>query len=229
MPQNTPEYRQQLAQEGRHTELFQALKEVLQTTPDDPNLLYNTGLSAYLSGQFAEAAAHWTRLKNLVPQDFQVRAKLVQAYEALHDPISRDAERAELFALYNQLAASANKPAHYCRDQFRVGEWTVLAYEHFELVGDMAVRYGFQVFRGSGQKPEFMLSLGSYAATNQYMHQRSMLQLDADNFHLEPDERLFHLDEYRDNAHRTLAFYKNEPPYDIVKAAVQETLRQSDA
>ena len=229
MPHNTPEYRQQLAQEGRHVELFQALKEVLETAPDNPNLLYNTGLSAYLSGQFAEAATYWTRLKNLVPQDFQVRAKLVQVYEALQDSSARDAERAELFALHDQLETDANKPAHYCRDQFRVGERTVLVYEHFELVGDMAVRYGFQVFRGGGQKPECTLSLGSYATTNQYMHQRSMLQPNASHFHLEPDERLFHLDEYRDNAHRTLAFYKNEPPYDVVKAAVQEILCQPDA
>ena len=218
MLQNTPEYRQQLAQEGRHAELFQAFKEVLETAPDNLNLLHNTALSAYLSGQFAEAAAYWTRLKNLAPQDFHVRAKLVQAYEALQDSSARDAERAELFELYDQLEANADKPAHYCRDQFSVGEWTVLAYEHFELVGDMAVRYGFRVFQSGEKKPAYTLSLGSYATTNRYMRQRGTLQ---------PGERLFHLDEYRDNMHRTLALYNNEPPYEIVKTAVQEALRQS--
>ena len=219
MPQNTPEYRKQLIREGRHAELFQALQEVLETTPDDPGLLYNVGLSAYLSGQFAEAAICWRRLKAQVPQDFQVRAKLVQVYEVLQNFSDRDAERDELLALHNQRKADRNMPAYYCRDQFTVGDWAIRAYENFELVGDMAVRYTFHIFRAGEQKPEYTISLGSYAATNQYMHERGTLQ---------PDERFFHLDEYRaGGTHRSLRFYKTEPPYNAVKSAVQDILRQT--
>ena len=219
MPQNTPEYRTQLIREGRHAELFQALEEMLETAPGDPSLLYNAGLSAYLSGQFAEAANCLRRLKAQVPQDFQVRVKLVQVYEALQNFGDRDAERDELLALYNQRKADRNMPASYCRDQFAVGDWAVQAFEHFELVGGMAVRYTFSIFRAGEQKPEYTISLGSYAATNQYMRERGTLQ---------PDERLFHLDEYRaDGAHRSLRFYKNEPPYNAAKSAVQDILRQT--
>jgi tetratricopeptide (TPR) repeat protein len=219
MPQNTPEYRAQLLREGRHAELFQALQEVLETTPDDPSLLYNIGLSAYLSGQFAEAAIYWRRLKAQVPQDLQVRAKLVQVYEVLQNFSDRDAERDELLALYSQRKADRNTPDRYCRDQFTVGDRAVQAFEHFELDGDMAKRYTFYIFRAGEGKPEYFISLGSYAATNQYMRERGMLQ---------PDERLFHLDEYRaGGAHRSLSFYKSEPPYNVVKSAVQDILRQT--
>jgi tetratricopeptide (TPR) repeat protein len=219
MPQNTPEYRVQLMQEGRHAELFEALRELLEITPDDPGLLYNVGLSAYLSGQLAEAASYWSQLKARAPQHLEVRAKLVQVYEALQDPSARDAEREGLLALYNERKADPQRPANYCRDQFTVGDWAVRALENFEFGGDMAVRYTFYVFRPGEERPAYWISLGSYAATNQYMRERGQLQ---------PDERLFHLDEYRPGgAHRSLGFYKGEPPYDFVKRVVQDVLRQT--
>ena len=218
MPQNTPGYREQLMREGRHAELFQALLAGLEITPDDPSLLYNIGLSAYLSGQFAEAARYWKQLKALTPQDLQVRAKLVQVYERLRNLSDRDAERDELLALHSQQEAGPNRPTNYCRDQFAVGDWAVRAYENFEFAGDLAVRYVFYIFRAGEQQPEFTISLGSYAATSEYMRQRGTLQ---------PDERAFHLDEYRPGAHRSLGFFETEPSYDVVKSAVQDHLRQT--
>ncbi len=120
MSQKTPEYLAQLAQEGRHTELLQIFQEMLQTAPDDPTLLYNAGLSAYLLGQFAESIDYLKRLKALAPQDLKVRAKLVQAYEALERFGERDAKRGELVALVGQQPPSPDRPTHYCRDQFTV-------------------------------------------------------------------------------------------------------------
>jgi hypothetical protein len=182
-------------------------------------LLYNVSLSACRSGQFAEAAHYLRRLKVLAPQDLQVRAKLVQAYEALQDLEEREAERDELLALYNQQKADPNTPDKYCRDEFTVEGRVVQAFEHFELAGDMAKRYTFYIFGAGEQKPEYFISLGSYATTNEYMRQRGTLQ---------PGERLFHLDEYRaGGGHRALGFYKGEPPYSAVKSAVQDILRQT--
>jgi tetratricopeptide (TPR) repeat protein len=217
-PENTPEYREQLIREGRHPELFQAFREMLETSPDDPDLLYNVSLSAYRSGQFAEAGKYLRQLKDRVPQDFRARAMLVQVYEALENLDQRDTERDELQALYGQQEADPNRPANYCRDQFTVGDVAVQAFEHFELVGDMAVRYIFYVFCAGEKKPTYTISLGSYAATNEYMRQRGTLQ---------PDERVFHLDENRPDGHRSLGFYTGEPPYAVVKRAVQDILRQA--
>jgi tetratricopeptide (TPR) repeat protein len=221
MLHNTPEYRQQLAQEGRHAEALQAFRDALETKPDDPTLLFNAGLSAYLSGQFAPATAYWTRLKKLTPQDLQVRAKLVQAYEALGNSTARNAERAELFALRNRIKVDRSRPTQYCRDLFRVGEWDVQAGENFDFAGDWAVRYTFYIFQRGEPKPAYVLSLGSYAMTNQLMHERGELQ---------PGERAFHLDEYHpDGRHHTRAFFKNEPPYEAVKTIVQRLLSETQA
>jgi hypothetical protein len=190
---------------------------MLEATPDDPSLLYDVSLSAYRSGKFAEAANYLRKLKAQAPQDLRARAKLIQVYEALESFDERDAERDELLALYGQQKADRNRPVNYCRDQFTVGDVAVQAFEYFELVGDMAVRYVFYIFRPGEQEPEYTISLGSYAATNQYMRQRGMLQ---------PDERLFHLDENRADGHRALGFYTGEPPYDVIKGVVQDILRQ---
>jgi tetratricopeptide (TPR) repeat protein len=217
-PQNTPEYREQLLREGRHAELFQVFRRMLAVSPDDPNLLYNVSLSACRSSQFAEAGDHLRRLKDQVPRDFRARAMLVQVYEALERFDERDAERDELLTLYSQQKAAPDRPTDYCRDQFTVGDTAVQAFEHFELVGDMAVRYVFYVFGAGEKKPTYTISLGSYVATNEYMRQRGTLQ---------PDERVFHLDENRPDGHRSLGFYTGEPPYDEVKRAVQDILRQT--
>ncbi len=217
-PENTPEYREQLIREGRHAELFQAFQEMLEASPDDPGLLYNVSLSAYRSGQFAEAGNYLRQLKARVPQDFRARAMLVQVYEALEKFDERDTERDELLALYSQQKANPNRPTDYCRDQFTVGDVAVQAFERFELTGDMAVRYTFYIFCAGDKEPTYTISLGSYAVTNEYMRQRGILQ---------PDERIFHLDENRADGHRSLGFYTGEPPYDVVKSAVQDILRQT--
>jgi tetratricopeptide (TPR) repeat protein len=217
-PQNTPEYREQLVREGRHAELFQAFREMLAASPDDPGLLYDVSLSAYRSGQFAEAGNYLRQLKALAPQDFGTRAMLVRVYEALGNSGQRDAEREELLALYGQQKAGPNRPAHYCRDQFTVGDVAVQAFEYFELVGDMAVRYMFYILCAGDNKPTYTISLGSYAATNEYMRQRGALQ---------PGQRIFHLDKNGPDGHRSLGFYTGEPPYDVVKSAVQDALRQT--
>lgn len=218
MPQNTPVYRAQLAREGRHAELFQALEEVLQANPDHPGLLYDAGLSAYRSEKFAEAADYLRKSKAQAPQDLRARAKLVQVYETLESFGCRDAEREELLALVGLQKDDPNRPANYCRDQFAVGDWAVQVVENFELVGDMAVRYSFFVIRAGEKRPAYRISLGTCALTNQHMRESGRLQ---------PEERVFHHDEYRAGGHRLLGFFKGEPPYKVIEDAVLEILRQT--
>ena len=219
MPQITAEYIQQLAREERHGELFQAFQELLKHNPGNPSLLHNASLSAFRSGHYAEAIDYLGQLKAQVPQDFNVRAKLIQAYEADQDDSARDAERDELFALYNQVKADPQTPKRYCRDEFEVGDLTVQAFEYFELLGEMAKRYDFYIFQAREPKPDYLISFGSYEQTNQYMQESGRLQ---------PGQRAFHLDEYRPGGvHRSLAFCTGEPPYHVVKNVVLDVLRQS--
>jgi hypothetical protein len=124
------------------------------------------------------------------------------------------------YTLYQQLKADPQTPPYYLRDQFQVGVWRVMVVEYFELLGPTAVRYKFLVHRGQAQSPEYTLSLGSYEITNEFARQRGQLQ---------PGERLFHLDEYRPGRHAGLGFFKNEPPYDAIKAAVCKIIARGDS
>jgi cytochrome c-type biogenesis protein CcmH/NrfG len=83
MPLNTHEYREQLICEGRISEASQAFKEAVESAPRNPNLLFNAGMGAFLTGRVAEAAAYWTRVKDVVPQDIPIRARLIQVYDQL--------------------------------------------------------------------------------------------------------------------------------------------------
>ena len=100
-----------------------------------------------------------------------------------------------------------------CRDRFAVGHVAVQAFERLKLAGGVAVRY---VFHAGDKRPSHTLSLGSYATTNECLRQHGALQ---------PGERIFHLDENRPDGHRSLSFYRGEPPYDVVRRAVHDVLR----
>ena len=112
MTLNTPEYRERLIQEGRFVEAYRAFREAAAADPQNANLMFNAGLGAFITGELPEAAAYWTKVKELVPQDLPIRAKLVQVYELLHDTARREAERAELHALYQLLKANPQTPAY---------------------------------------------------------------------------------------------------------------------
>jgi tetratricopeptide (TPR) repeat protein len=208
-----------LMDKGQYAEALAAFRKALGVRPDDPALQYNGGLAAYLAGEFTTAAELWERLRKADPADWQVRAKLVQAYQALGKLDARDVARKELFALRASGAdAELAEQAFYCRDQFETAGQRVMVFEHFELKGDRAVRYAFVVLGADGEE-EFHISLGSYESTNRFWRQTTQPP---------PDEgqRLFHLDGYYSWGHATYGFYSPEPSYDDVRAAVEKILRK---
>jgi tetratricopeptide (TPR) repeat protein len=218
-PENTPEYRQTLVEQGKYPEAFRAYKEALEQDPKDPTLLYNTGLMAYLSGQPKEAVVHWSRLKEIDPDDWQLRTKLIQAYEASGQRKERDAERAGLLKLRKESAdEELRKLRFFCRDQFTVSNARVMVFEYFELAGDEPIRWSFNVFEADGRTVKARYTLGSYKTTNAIAREQKLIK---------PGERLFHLDGYKQGgkAHELFAFFVGEPDYDTVKAAVLEILQ----
>ncbi len=96
MKANTLGQPAQLIQEGRLPETYQAFREAVRAEPDNPKLLFNTGMGAYLLHLWAEAAEYWTRVKVRQPDDISVRARLVQVQELLDNRAARDLERAGL-------------------------------------------------------------------------------------------------------------------------------------
>src|SRR5262245_6573611 len=160
-----------------HAEALATFQRTLETDPDNRTALYNAGMAAYLAGQPAFSVEYWGRLKALEPNDWRVRSKLIQAYEAVGKRAERDAERAQLY----QLRATTDddelkKARHYCRDQFAIGPTRVMAFEFFDLVGETPIRYSFDVLDESGQGVVARYVLGSYAQTNAIALETGQLQ-----------------------------------------------------
>ncbi len=220
-PENTAEYRAQLAEEKRYAEAFEAYAEALSKDPTNPSLLYNTGLMAYLSEKHEEAIAPWSKLKELEPNDWQVRAKLIQAYEASGQKTERDDERLGLLKLRKSTKdRQFRKAKFYCRDQFSEGDLRILVFEYFELQGDNPIRLDFVVTTAEGESTQTRYTLGSYATTNEIAKEHLLRKG-------KPGDRLFTLDAYKRDGkvHELYAMFIGEPDYDDVKVMVQEILQ----
>jgi tetratricopeptide (TPR) repeat protein len=203
---------------SEHTEALASFQRTLAADPDNRAALYNAGMAAYLAGLPDQSVTHWGRLKALEPQDWRVRSKLIQAYQALGRLPQRDAERAELLRMRGTTQDDELKRAkNYCRDQFAVGEARVMALEFFDLEGETPIRYSFDLLDDSGQRVVARYTLGSYAATNAIALESGQIQA---------GQRLFHLDGYKPGGvHETYGFMVGEPGYDEVKAAVTQILQ----
>lgn len=64
---------------GRHAEALELYRKLIEEHPTD-SVLWNAGLAAAYLEQGVEAAKYWNALKASHPEDWRVRAKLVQAY-----------------------------------------------------------------------------------------------------------------------------------------------------
>ena len=209
-----------LMEARKYCEALSAYRAGLAIDPKHAGLLYNGGLAALQCRDFTAALDLLGRLKTLDSEDWQVRVKLVQSYQALGKTAERDKERAELFDLRRrgnnrELAAQDE----YCRERFEAGGEQVMAFEHFELKGERAVKYVFNVMNAAGDRPTYRISLGSYDRTNNYWHARTQPAPP-------PDVRLFHLDGYREDRHFTYTMFPGEPSYDEFRDLVVKILKK---
>jgi tetratricopeptide (TPR) repeat protein len=206
----------ELMAQHKPAEALLRFQEALAIEPNDTSVLFNGGLAAYLSNNFATAADLWKRLKALDPEDWRARSKLMQVYQALGKTMERDAERAELFALWKSgKNADLSTQSTYCREQFEVNGIKVMAFERFEFKGDRPVRYVFNRVDVEGKAEDHWYSLGSYEDTNRVWRERTKPK---------EDVRLFHLDEYFTNGHATYMMMEGEPSYDETRAMVVKIL-----
>lgn len=205
-----------LMAEKNYAEALNFYKKGLKLIPEAHGLLYNGGLAAFQCEEYEQALKFWKKLKNLNPDDWQVRAKLIQTYQALGKFVNRDEEREELFDLKkSRRVVGLNNAEFYIREQTELVGRRVMVSEYFELRGEEAVRYIFSVL-DEKEQPVYKISLGSYAATD-----RLWQELDG------ADQRAFHLDGYfKDGSHETYQVYREEPTYDEVRKAVKKILEK---
>lgn len=210
-----------LMEQHKPAEALVHYKKALSLMPKEPAVLFNGGMAAFASKDYAFAADLWQQLKALEPLDWHARSKLVQAYQALGKTAERDKERGELFEMWKSgKSAEFAKEFEYCRDQFEVNGQKILAFEHFELKGDRALRYVFSILNKTEDDEEYRISLGSYEVTNSIWRETQ-------NPRPKPDQRLFHLDGYFQNGrHMTFGMFTPEPSYDEVRAIVIKILEK---
>jgi hypothetical protein len=93
-----------------------------------------------------------------------------------------------------------------------------MAFEHFELKGDRALRYVFSIVNEAEDGEDYRISLGSYELDQAIWRQTTKPKP-------KDGERLFHLDGYfKGGGHATYGFYAPEPSYDQIRAIVFQIL-----
>jgi tetratricopeptide (TPR) repeat protein len=150
-----------------YAEALVPLKQVLAAQPDDMSVLWNAGMAAFFTKDYALAKKCYTRMNQLDPVDGMVLARLIQVAQAQGNRPERDKQRQALLELVTSQkeASGLGKRPMFCRDQFFVGEKLVLAYERFqfaprnEKTGSFAVQYEFFV-TGPDDKTEQRIEVG---------------------------------------------------------------------
>jgi tetratricopeptide (TPR) repeat protein len=203
------------AQAGRLGEAAEKLEMVAALTADHPDVYWNLGTFRTQLQQHDRALAAWEVYQRLVPDDWRARPKIIQACQALGDTARRDRERDALLALREAgTDPELAREPRYCREQFRVGDHPVAAYEVFEPAGPQRVFYSFLVGNPDGTMiGEY--SLGSYDATTEVSREMGTIG---------PNDRIYHLDRYDARGHSTYAFYNRLPSYDETRAGVVAAL-----
>lgn len=191
----------------------------LKVLPNDPAILYNGGFAAMLGNDYVTAAELWTRLKKIEPDDWQVRAKLIQVFQALEKIVERDRERTELIELWKKGDnKELKKQIEFCRERLTAGGRNVLVFELFEFKGPRGMRYVFSILNDAG-KEDYRISLGSYDLTNSVWQETTKPK---------PKDgvRLFHLDGYFPNGHATYGMFPGEPTYEETRKLVIDILEK---
>jgi tetratricopeptide (TPR) repeat protein len=202
-----------LMESGKFAEAVPIL-ESLSRDNKTANILWNLGIAASESGLDDKALSTWLEYRQLSPEDWRGRAKLIQAYQATGDLEARDDQRAKLFRLWEEgKDTDLSSQTLYCREQIIEASRRVFVFEYFHPTGDNLIFYSFQV-RASGSE-DFKISLGSYEGTSRIAWETGKLKR---------DQRLYHLDLYRLKRHETYAFYEVKPSYETVRKNVMSIL-----
>ena len=204
------------AQAPTKEELNAALKE----NPENRSALYNLGLLNYLDGAAEESIDPWIKLESLEPNDWQLKAKIIQAYSASGQKEERELRIKEL----RRLRSSGKFPdlseaTFFIRDQFQAGEFYVHVFDYYDMNAEWRmgpIAWKFYLTK-DGEDVERFISLGSYDSTTQIAREMGDIG---------EDDRIYHLDEYwSDGSHATHGMYKNKPGYDPIKPKVVQILK----
>ena len=212
----TEKFRQanQFVEQHRYREALLLYQVADQEEPNTPNILWNLGIAAQYCSDWDSALKAWTTLRSLEPENWKVRARLIQVYQGAGQSAERDREISELLSYRQANPGKVDEPK-FCREQFQLGQKYVLAYENFDFTGQRRVRYLFVVADADSGKKKFVLSLGSYDFDTDFARESGQIKA---------DQRIYHLDYYADKEHRTYAMVVGDPGYEQTRKWVVEIL-----
>jgi tetratricopeptide (TPR) repeat protein len=201
----------------RFAEAIPLLREVDRTHPDDPSVLWNLGIALAAVADHSAALATWERL-DANGDDWRVVAKRIQSSQSLGNADEVRQLRERLIALRARPDAPKDlvEAERYCREQFRLDDHLVFAYEHFDPSGRRMVFYSFAFAKPSGEQ-EFVVSFGSYEDTTAISRELGEIG---------QDERVYHLDRYEPGLHATYGFFDRLLSYEETRDATVAAVRR---
>ncbi|MDX1388019.1 MAG: tetratricopeptide repeat protein [Acidobacteriota bacterium] len=209
-----------LAAKGRVEKAVTIMEKIQSYEPDHPDVLWNLGLWYAELGRHRDALYVWKHYRIIRPGEWQARAKLIQAYQALGETEWRDAEREGLLAWYADLPDDLRPGRElFCREQFRVGERQIMAFEFFEPAGIKRVYLRFSILDGEGKESSWY-SLGSYDATTEIARATGEIG---------EEERIYHLDHYAEDHHVAVRFFREMPSYETVREMVVAAIESASS
>ncbi len=194
-------------------EALQLYDRIVKLDPKDVTAHYNIAQIYQSSLLYRQSLASFRTVVRLDPDDWRSRAKIIQNLQALRRIPERDKARDALLKLHGDGKVDSEL---FCRDQFKVGESSVMVFEYFKLEGEEPVRYSFRVNDPESQKSIARISLGSYDYICEHARNSGKIS---------KDQRYFHLDRYfPDDKHETFRFFVGEPTYDETRKLVVKIL-----
>lgn len=207
-----------LADAGKYKEAYEKLRGGVELVPEWATAQFNAGLFAFLSDQFDKAAEHFEKAKELDPDDWSARAKLIQTYQALGKTEERDAERKELFKEFEGTKDQEYRERNfYVRDQFMHDGRRVFVLEYFVQKPPVRMTYKAIVTPAKEAEEDFAITMESPDFTTQFSRERG---------YITEEQRVYSLDGYNVGGvyHKTYALLHKELTYDEFRAKLMDIL-----
>lgn len=205
-----------LAHQGDSAGAIARLESLLAREPDNAGLIWNTATLMSDAGQHDYALTLWRRMAELEPDNLHLRSKIVQSLQAGGDRAGRDAAIDELLRRYRAGAdPEYAKGGSFCREQYRVGDHRVFAFQHFEPRDPRRIFYSFVVTAADGSEA-FRVTLGSYQATTEMARSTGSIG---------PDARLYHIDLYQQDRQTLIDMLDRMPDYDALRERADRAIR----
>ena len=159
---------QLFSQEGKPPTI-EELEQRLEKDAEDRFALFNLGLMRYLAEDYAKAVEPWLKLKELEPEDWQLRTKLMQAYSAIGEFDKVEEEVKELReARASGKYRDLSEAEFFIRDQIVIDDVRVYVFDYYELKGERALVWKFLPTKDSKGIGNYV-SVGSYNSTTAIM------------------------------------------------------------